>query len=627
MDQDDTAKILTPGQLVLDRFLLVRRIGRGGMGIVWLAEDKTLQLDVALKMLPDLLRSDPAALDDLKSEARKSLLLAHPNIVRIHDFIESPEAAGISMEYIDGKTLAELRLKQPGKVFETHELAGSVAQLCDAMIYAHTDAKLVHRDLKPGNLMIDSNGRLKVADFGISRSLQDTLTRVTKGNVVAGTLAYMSPQQLYGEKPDPRDDIYSLGATLYDLVTGKPPFHSGDITAQIEERTPPLVTERRREFENSDVEVPEEWETTIAACLEKDPAKRPQSAAEVAMRLNLPHTSHSYITWSGSSRAEGIGKQPLLFAAVLCLTLAGFLAAQLGVFGSRPGPATSAIFVSGNEDSVSEDGPVRALVDLLADRDRLSFPTLPGMEGGARYTNSLGMILLPVGSLYCSIWETRVGDYRAFVDSSGYEPHPGDIRVMTERGWEAAPARSWSDPGFEQTPDHPVCGVNVVDALRFCAWLTTTEQTAGRLKENQYYRLPYDDEWARIAGPHDRPWAPGLKPQGNYAGNEAAAAPGWQSGRSVFGDIDDGFPRTAPVGLFLPNEHGVFDLGGNLWEWCLEPLATMKAHLRGGSWDTENEEYLLIASRVNIPAQIRNTSIGFRVVLVEAGGSLSPPKE
>ena len=165
--------------------------------------------------------------------------------------------------------------------------AGS-AQLCDALDYAHNHAKVIHRDLKPANLMVNQRGDLKVADFGIARSLVDSASRLTAEQGRSGTLVYMSPQQLNGDRGTHLDDIYSLGATIYELLTSKPPFYSGNIDRQICERVAPSMTERRKEFNIEPALVPQIWEEVVAACLAKDPSRRPQSAAEVAQRLQLP---------------------------------------------------------------------------------------------------------------------------------------------------------------------------------------------------------------------------------------------------------------------------------------------------------------------------------------------------
>lgn len=284
---DATMRELAVGQKVFGRYTLIKILGRGGMGIVWLAHDDELDRDVALKFLPELIIHDRAVLSDLKRETKRSLELTHKNIVRIHDFVHDDQSGCISMEFIDGDTLSNLRSDKERKVFEADELREWIGQLCDALDYAHNHARIVHRDLKPANLMVNQRGDLKVADFGIARSLSDSMSLLTMNRGTSGTLVFMSPQQLDGERGTHLDDIYSFGAALYELLTSKPPFYSGDIHRQIREKTPPLMSSRRKELEIGTAQIPLEWEKTVAACLEKDPAKRPQSIRDVATRLNV----------------------------------------------------------------------------------------------------------------------------------------------------------------------------------------------------------------------------------------------------------------------------------------------------------------------------------------------------
>src|SRR6266436_3220879 len=204
------------GQKLFGRYTLIKILGRGGMGIVWLARDEKLERDVALKFLPDLIIHDAAVLSDLKRETRRSLELTHKNIVRIYDFVDNERSACISMEYVDGETLSNLRAEKEQKILEPDEIAAWTNQLCDSLDYAHNSAKIIHRDLKPANLMVNKKRDLKVSDFGIACSLGDTVSRLTMEQGRSGTLAYMSPQQLEGERGTHLDDVYSLGATLYD---------------------------------------------------------------------------------------------------------------------------------------------------------------------------------------------------------------------------------------------------------------------------------------------------------------------------------------------------------------------------------------------------------------------------
>jgi serine/threonine protein kinase len=268
------------------RYKLVKILGRGGMGIVWLARDELLATDIALKFLPPQIRFDAVALDDLRRETSRSRRLTHPNIIRIHDFYETKnEEAFISMEFVEGANLASVRVEKPQRVLTWEFLAPLVKQLCDGLEYAHGE-RVIHRDLKPANLMLDVKGRLKLADFGIARTLNDTMTRVSMNPGTSGTLLYMSPQQLAGKPPRVTDDIYALGATLYELLTSKPPFFSGDFLHQVRNVPPLSLRERLRELEIAN-EIPAHVEKIILSCLEKDETKRPQSAQEVGAQLGL----------------------------------------------------------------------------------------------------------------------------------------------------------------------------------------------------------------------------------------------------------------------------------------------------------------------------------------------------
>ena len=327
-----TSREFASGQKVFGRYTLIKVIGRGAMGIVWLARDEELERDVALKFLPDLMIQDRALLDQLKRETKRCLELTHRHIVRIHDFVHDERSGCISMEYVDGETLSNLRAEKEQKVFEPDEIVGWITQLCDALDYAHNHAKVIHRDLKPANLMVNQRGDLKVADFGIARSLVDSASRLTAEEGRSGTLVYMSPQQLSGERSTHLDDIYSLGATIYELLTSKPPFYSGNIDRQICERIAPSMTDRRKELDIEPAFVPKIWEDVVADCLAKDPSRRPQSAVDVAERLQLP-SGQARITTIPSKAAK---RKPLLIAGVGVAAASVLVLAGLYFGGSKP---------------------------------------------------------------------------------------------------------------------------------------------------------------------------------------------------------------------------------------------------------------------------------------------------
>jgi protein kinase-like protein/PEGA domain-containing protein len=337
----DTLREFSSGQKLFGRYTLIKTLGRGGMGVVWLARDEVLEREVALKFLPDLVVHDRAVLSDLKRETRRSLELTHKNIVRIHDFVHDENTGCISMEYVDGDTLSNLRADKPRKIFEVVELADWTSELCDALNYAHNHARIIHRDLKPANLMVNQRGELKITDFGIARSLSDSVSKVTVHGK-SGTLVYMSPQQLDGERGSHLDDIYSFGASVYELLTGRPPFSSGNVDRQIREKIPPSMAQRRKELEIAGDQIDDSWERVVASCLAKDPARRPQSIAHIAEHLDLatPKTKTHKVPPLRKPRRQNY---LLVFGILIVLALAAAGAWYFVFHKSSPTPAAMTV--------------------------------------------------------------------------------------------------------------------------------------------------------------------------------------------------------------------------------------------------------------------------------------------
>ncbi len=258
------------GSVVLaGRYRVVRRLGEGGMGSVWLAED--LKLDgkrFAIKMLPAVLAGKKGAYRQVKAEAMVAMKLAHPNIATVRAF-EEDEGGNpfLVMDYIEGEGLDEILAERgPLGAEETLRLLGPVAAALD---YAHSKG-VVHRDVKPGNVIVAKDGTPFVLDFGIAREIQETLTRVT-GKLSSGTLLYMSPEQLNGARPQATQDVYSFAAMAYECLAGEPPFCRGAIEDQIKNKTPEALPE----------DVGEALRAGIMAGLAKGPEGRPGSCAAV----------------------------------------------------------------------------------------------------------------------------------------------------------------------------------------------------------------------------------------------------------------------------------------------------------------------------------------------------------
>ena len=247
--------------LLAGRYRVVRQLGQGGMGSVWLAEDTKLDgLKVAVKLLPSVLVSNRRAYDQLKAEALVSLRLSHPNIATVRAFEENDGNPFLVMDYIDGMTLDEY-LARKGALDEatTRALLEPVARALD---YAH-EKGVVHRDVKPGNVMITWDGEPFVLDFGIAREIQETMTRVT-GKLSSGTLLYMSPEQLKGAAPKPAQDVYSFAAMAYECMRGEPPFPRGQVEWQILNQEPEPLSGGA-------------FALSVMCGLAKDPSQRPKT--------------------------------------------------------------------------------------------------------------------------------------------------------------------------------------------------------------------------------------------------------------------------------------------------------------------------------------------------------------
>jgi CheY-like chemotaxis protein/predicted Ser/Thr protein kinase len=229
-DGEYDAALPRPGSLFAGRYEVSRVLGRGGMGTVFQAHDRELGEDVAIKLVrSELLRGDDAAIDRFKNEIRLARRISHRNVVRTHDFGESAGEYFVTMEYVRGMTVREL-LRTRGRLGASSTL-GLARQLVEALAVAH-EAGIIHRDIKPENALLDGDGVLKVMDFGIARLAQRSST-VTQTGMFLGTPTYMAPEHLLGEDIDARADLYAVGVTMYECLTGVPPFTAPSAIALI----------------------------------------------------------------------------------------------------------------------------------------------------------------------------------------------------------------------------------------------------------------------------------------------------------------------------------------------------------------------------------------------------------
>src|SRR5256714_1187074 len=253
------------------RYRIVRKLGTGGMANVYLAEDEVLGRRVAIKILNDRHAGDDQFVERFRREAKNAASLSHPNIVSIYDRGEAEGTYYIAMEYLDGRSLKELIVARgPAPVNVSIDYA---RQILAAIRFAHRHG-IVHRDIKPHNVLVDAEGRLKVTDFGIARA---GASQMTEAGSIIGTAQYLSPEQARGAPVDQTSDLYSVGVVLYELLTGVVPF-SGDTPVEIAMKhlsSPPEPPSLKR------AEIPRELDLVILRALAKDPADRYQSAEEM----------------------------------------------------------------------------------------------------------------------------------------------------------------------------------------------------------------------------------------------------------------------------------------------------------------------------------------------------------
>ncbi|HKH12768.1 MAG TPA: protein kinase [Rubrobacter sp.] len=255
------------------RYTIERPLGSGGMAEVFLAHDSVLERDVALKVLRSQYRGDEEFYERFGREARSAASLSHPNIVQVYDRGETPDGTCyIAMEYVSGGTLKE-RLDERGPMEPQRALAVA-AQVAEALWAAH-ERGMVHRDIKPQNILVTDMGHLKVTDFGIARAASAATISAT--NAVFGTAGYLSPEQALGEPATPRSDLYSLGIVLYEMLTGVVPYRADNpVAVCMKHVTEPLTPPRRL-----DPTIPDAVDALVIKMLAKDPADRPASASEL----------------------------------------------------------------------------------------------------------------------------------------------------------------------------------------------------------------------------------------------------------------------------------------------------------------------------------------------------------
>ncbi|TDU81162.1 serine/threonine protein kinase [Prosthecobacter fusiformis] len=580
-----------PLSLNVQGYEIQELIGGGGMGEVYRAILTARGRVVAMKVVSGRLTRDPEVTARFEAEVAALSQLSHHNVVRVLDHGETVNGRHfLVMEYVDGCDLRRLLRAQRMDMERGLDI---FLKVCAGVSHAHQRG-LVHRDIKPANILIGADGTVKVADFGLAKTLVENSTgySFTQTRDTFGTPYYVAPEVTRSAGiADERADVYALGVLLYELLTGTVPM--GQFT--------PL---------SAKTGLNKKIDSIVCQALADDPQRRLASVSELANTVekiaNDYRRRHEKKAWS---------RRVLAVAAVL--TMMG-----LGV-------AAGAWISSGKLPSYQ---PLLGL-----DNARAAVPEKP-------WENSLGMKFVPLAGtslLFCT-QETRVKDYVVFGKvESEFLPNWRAV-ALAENDKSAADSiqtpTSWANPGFAQGPDHPVCGMSQLDARFFCAWLTNHEVETGWLKPGQVYRLPTDAEWSLAAcieddpGPYSRdalPLLPNILPTGNFAGPEVRQYPLWP----VYWTTDapeDMHVCTAPVGAFPPNPHGLYDMHGNVAEWTASRVEDRRGFppdlyfLRGGSWATGRLLKMRPEARMHARRTTAQPTFGFRVVLDLEAKALPP---
>jgi len=547
-------------------------LGRGGMGVVYKGRQKDLDRVVAIKLLPAEMATDEQFVERFRREARTLAKLHHPGIVAVYEFGQTNEGhLFFVMEYVAGTDLRRLMKKQE---LDSSQVLAVVSQVCEALRAAHEQG-VIHRDIKPENVLVTEQGQIKLADFGLSRPVdEDHSRRFTITNMVMGTADYMAPEQRSGQA-DHRADIFALGVMLYEMLTGQVPRGAFD---------PPS---RKLQV---DVRIDE----VVVKALQEEPERRYQSVAEMK-------TDVETIYFTGQTAAPPEPVRPARnqperktvweWAAAAAVLLAMLIAVGFAWLKqpkvdekSEDTPSLAIARANGKDD-----GP-RGMPALKDD------PSMVTVEGGV-LPESSALAGTPVPTFAIAkyevtwdVWE----DVRNWAVANGYTDlaNVGSAsagnRPVEDVSWYDAV--KWSNAKSEREGLEPVYWVN--------GEVYRTGETPPAVRANANgYRLPMEAEWE---------WAArgGVSSKGYvYSGSDDADAVAW-----YWGNSQDG---TKAPGTKAANELGLHDMTGNVWEWCGQLGAGSLRPFRGGSW---NNEAVAVAARLgNRVPNDRIWGIGFRL--------------
>ena len=556
----------------LGNYTLLEKIGEGGMGTVYRARHRLMDRIVAVKVLADGLTSDREAVRRFEREARTTARLEHPNIVPAHDFGEHEGTAYLVMPYVEGRDLG--RIVREGGPLPVADAVAHLRQAAVGLAHAHAQG-IIHRDVKPGNLLLGSDGNVHVLDLGLARASLDADEHLTLTAQVIGTVDFMAPEQaVTPSRADARVDIYSLGATFWYLVTGRP-LYSGETAFQR------MLAHRQSPVPSLRLAVPEaggEVDAMFQRMVAKDPHARYQSMQDVIGAIE-GLSAPCPVAWHGNS----VVRTGVVTAAAGCLLA---LLASLA-------PTTT----------VERPAPV---------------------ESPKSFRNSIGMelVTIPAGSF----------EMGSALRLQADEPlHPVTITRPFAIGRTEVTQKQWRDvmgttpwagkPSVKEADACAAVHVSWEDAVEFCRRLTTVESLEAK---GRRYALPTEAQWEYAC----RAGTSTIWSFGDDASKLSEHA--WWGGMQGDGPAANE-PYPHEVALKKPNPWGLHDMHGNVNEWCRDwyasgyyavsprtdppgPPTGVKRVVRGGHWRLP-EAQTRSSNRAHVPAKGRFGDLGFRVVL------------